>query len=137
MKAAHFYVLLPLLAAAQSGLALAGILAPLSSYSAGQVIFGLAKVFSMVWMGWSLSGLGLKKVAGKGALASLIAVMVVSSFSLVGNAMKRPVLGIPIPSVYFLPFILALFCIENIIILAFFAVIGAWVAKRIKKPGRR
>ena len=132
MKTIHFYVLVPVIAAAECGLILAGLLPPLSSYSAGQIVFGLIMISVMICMGLNLAELGFRKVTIKGAVASLGAVIVVSLFSAVGYIIKKPVLGVSLPSVYFLPVVLFFMGVENILIFTFFAVFGRWLAHKIR-----
>jgi hypothetical protein len=85
-------------------------------------------------MGWSYAGLGLKRIAIKGAIAALVAVTVVSLASVVGYSTKRPLLGVSLPSVYYLPIILLIRAASDVLIYAFFAVLGAWLSKKVKFP---
>jgi hypothetical protein len=132
MKLIHFYALFGALTALQCGAILAGLLPPLSSYSAGQMVFSLIIVAMVVYMGWSYAGLGLKRVAIKGAITALVTVAVVSLALVVGYSAKRPLLGVSIQSVYDLPVILLIRAVSGVLIYAFFAVLGAWLFKKIK-----
>jgi len=131
IKEVHFYIIMPAIAALECGLILAGFLTPISSYSAGNIAFSLVSVLVMIYMGWTLSGLGIKKVAAKGALAALAAVAVLSLFSITGYGLGRPVLGMAVQSAYYLPAVLLSVSITNILIFTLFAVIGALLAGRI------
>jgi hypothetical protein len=132
MKEFHFYIIMPAIAALECGLILSGFLTPLSSYSAGNIAFSLVSVLVMICMGWTLSGLGLKKVALKGALAALAAVVVLSLFSIIGYGLGRPVLGMAVRSAYYLPAVLLSVSITNILIFTLFAAIGALLAGKFR-----
>jgi hypothetical protein len=134
MKGIFYYLLFGAIVALECGLILTELLPPLSSYSTGQMAFGLIMVAIVVHMGWSYAGLGLKRIAIKGAIAALVAVTVVSLASVVGYSTKRPLLGVSLPSVYYLPIILLIRAASDVLIYAFFAVLGAWLSKKVKFP---
>jgi len=87
-------------------------------------------------MGWDLAKLGLKKVAIKGVIAAIVSVIIISLFSVIGYILKRPILGITLPSIYYLPIPFLSMALLNVILYAFFAVLGAWLAKEMK-PSRK
>jgi hypothetical protein len=132
MKEIHFYILFALIAAIQSGLILSGFLTPLSSYSVNNIIFSLVVAVIIIYMGWSLTKLGLKKVAIKGAIAALVSVLVISLASVIGYTIKRPVLGVKLPSIYYIPVPLLSAALLDAMVYAIFAVLGAWLAQRFK-----
>ncbi len=134
MKSLYFYLLSGALAAFECGLILSGLLPPLSSYSTGQIVFGLIIVAMVVYMGWGYAGLGFKRVAIKGAIMALVSVAVVSLALVVGNSTKRPLLGVSLQSVYYLPVNLLIMAAFGVLIYAFFAVLGAWFSKKVKSP---
>jgi hypothetical protein len=136
MKEIHFYVLFAAIVALQSLLIISGVLSPLSSYSTDNILFNLVVMVIVIYMGWNLAKLGLKKVAIKGVIAAIVSVFVIFLFSIVGYFIERPVLGIQLPSIYYLPISLLSIALLNVVLYAFFAVIGALLAQRIK-PSRK
>ncbi len=137
MKEIRFYVIIAALTVLESLLILAGILPPLSSYSAGQIVLILAQVATVIYMGFSFAKLGLKKVAVKGALAGLVMMAIVSVFSAIGYIKGIPVLGIPMQSASYLPIVLLVTAIPNILLFAVFAVVGALLAQKFKKTTKK
>lgn len=132
MKEIHFYVLVAVTVALECGLILAGILTPLSSYSIGNILFGLAVIAIVTYMGWNFSKIGLKNVAIKAVIAALINMAVISLATLIGYSIKNPVLGISLPSINYLPIALLPSSVANILIFIFFAVLGALLAQKLK-----
>jgi len=132
MKEIHFYVLVAVTVALECGLILAGVLTPLSSYSIGNIIFGLAVIAIVIYMGWNFSKLGLKKVAIKAVIAVIINIVVISLATLIGYNIKKPILGISLPSINYLPIALLSSSVVNILIFTFFAVLGAWLSQKLK-----
>jgi hypothetical protein len=136
MKEIYFYALFAAIVALQSVLIIGGFLSPLSSYSTNNILFSLFVIVIVIYMGWDLVKLGLKKVAIKGVIAAIVSVIVISLFSILGFIIERPVLGIKIPSKYYIPIPLLSMALSNVVLYAFFAVLGAWLAQRIK-PSRK
>jgi len=132
MKELYFYVLFVALFAAQTGLILGGVLEPMSSYSAGNILFtGLVAAIA-VYMGWGLSESGIKKVAIKGAIVAFVGVTVIACASLIGYTIGKPVLGLTLPSAAYLVVPLLFILLLTIILYASLAVLGVWVAQRFK-----
>jgi hypothetical protein len=125
IKSFRFYNAIAVLAVLEGLLILAGVLPPISSYSAGIVAFSLAQMAVVAYMGISLAKIGFKKVAVKGALAGLVMMAVVSVFSVIGYMYGIPVLGIPVQSAAYLPVALISMAIANALLFAAFAVVGA------------
>jgi predicted membrane-bound spermidine synthase len=132
MKEIQFYVLVAVTVALECGLILAGVLTPLSSYSIGNILFGLAVIAIVIYMGWNFSKIGLKNVAIKAVIAALINMAVISLATLIGYNIKKPVLGISLSSINYLPVALLSSSVANILIFTFVAVLGAWLAQKIK-----
>ena len=140
MKEIQFYVLVAVTVTLECGLILAGILTPLSSYSIGNILFGLAVMAIVTYMGWNFSKLGLKNVAIKAVITVLINMAVISLAALIGYNIKKPVLGISLSSINYLPVALLSSSVVNILIFTFLAVLGAWLAQKLKhqqKPKKR
>jgi hypothetical protein len=133
MKTAHFYVIVPLIAAVQCVFVITGFMPPLSSYSPGQIVLSIAMMAAMAYMGYTLADAGLKAAAKKGALASLLAVIVICLFAMAGSALQRPVLGVSVPSLVSLALLLLSVCITNMLLLTLCAVLGAFVGRKIGK----
>jgi len=134
-KAGKFLLIIAALTVLEGLLILAGILPPLSAYSAVQIIFILAQIATVAYMGFSLAKLGLKKIAVKGALAGLVMMAVVSVFSAIGYVRGIPVLGVPVQAAAYLPIVLLVIAVPNILLFAIFAIAGALLApkKTMKK----
>jgi hypothetical protein len=136
MKEIYFYALFAIIVALQSMLIISGFLSPLSSYSTNNILFSLFLIIIVIYMGWDLAKLGLKKVAIKGVIAAIVSIIIISLFSVIGYILKRPILGITLPSIYYLPIPFLSMALLNVILYAFFAVLGAWLAKEMK-PSRK
>jgi hypothetical protein len=132
MKEIYFYALFAIIAALQSALILGGFLSPLFSYTPNNILFSLCVIAVVMYMGWSLAKLGLKKVAIKGAIAALVSYLVISLAAVVGYLITRPVLGIQLLSIYYLPIPLLVMTFLNVVLYAFFAALGALLAQNIK-----
>lgn len=130
MKGLRFYIAVALLAVLESLLILAGILPPLSSYSAGIIGFSLAQIAIVAYMGFSLAKLGLKKVAVKSVLAGIVMMAVISVFTAIGYIEGIPVLGLSFQSAYYLPIALLSMAVANALLFAVFAVVGALLAPK-------
>lgn len=137
MEYIGFTVLAVLVAALKLGLILAGVLPPISSNSAGNLVFSLLQIAVIACMGWKFAKQGLKKVAVKGAVLMLAYVAVLCMAVLIGFYLKRPVLGAQVPSTYYLLVILTLNAAFNILVGAVIATCAAWIARKIKKPADR
>jgi len=132
MKEIYFYALFAIIAALQSALILGEFLSPLFSYTPNNILFSLCVIAVVMYMGWSLAKFGLKKVAIKGAIAALVSSLVISLATIVGYLIKRPVLGIQLPSIYYLSIPLLVITFLTVVLYAFFAVLGALLAQNIK-----
>jgi len=132
MRYIHFCACVAVVAAAESVLILGGLLTPMSYYSAGNTAFSILMAAIFILMGWSLSGAGFKKAAVKGATAAVVAMAIVSLAAVAGYLTNRPVIGMPITSVYYLPIVLLSISLTNILIFAILTVLGAWLAKMMK-----
>ena len=132
MKELYFYVLFAVLFAAQAGLIIGGVLDPVSSYSARNILFNVFVAVVVIYMGWNLSESGIKKVAIKGAIAAFVGVTVLACVSIIGYTIGKPILGVSLPSAayLFVPLLVILFL--NVILYAVLAVLGAGVAQRFK-----
>jgi len=130
MKEIRFYIIIAALTVLEGLLILAGVLPPLSSYSIGQIAIQLAGIFTVIFMGFGLAKLGLKKAAVKGALAGFVMMAIVSVFSVIGYIKGIPVLGISLQSAAYLPLALAAMVVSNIILFAAFAVAGALAGRK-------
>jgi len=132
MKELSFYVLFVALFAAQTGLILGGVLAPVSSYSAGDILFSVIIAAGVIYMGWNLSDFGIKKVALKGVIVAFVGVTVIACASIIGYTIGKPVLGVSLPSAAYLVIPLLSIFLLSAILYALLAVGGSWVAQRFK-----
>jgi MFS family permease len=132
MKEVYFYVFFAAITTLQYILILNGFLPPLLAYSIGNILFSLAIAVILIYMGWSFAKLGLKKVAIKGVIAAVVSMVVISLATVIGHIIKEPVLGIYIPSIYYLPIYLLLLALLGIVLCVLFATMGVWLAQRAK-----
>jgi hypothetical protein len=132
MKELYFYVLFAAIFAAQSGLILGGVLDPLSSYSARNILFSVIVAAVVIYMGWSLSESGIKKVAIKGAIVAFVGVTVLACAAIIGYTIGKPVLGVSLPSAAYLFVPILFILLLTAILYALFAVLGAGVAQRFR-----
>jgi hypothetical protein len=139
VKAIRFIILIAIIAAIHFGLIFSGLTAPLSVNSLDNILFSALTVAVVAYMGWSLSNLGLKKVAIKGFLAMFVAALILGVAVLIGRNIGRPVLGIQVSSVEMLLVFFFFSALVNIALGVFFAVLGALVALKlkVKKKGKR
>ena len=132
MKELYFYVLFAVIFAAQTGLIMGGVLGPLSSYSARNILFSVFVAAFVIYMGWNLSESGIKKVAIKGAIVAFVGVTVLACASIIGYTIGKPILGVSLPSAAYMFFPLLSILLLNVILYALLAVLGAWVAQKFK-----
>jgi MFS family permease len=139
VKAIHFIILIAIIAAIHFGLILSGVTAPLSANSLDNILFSVLTVAVLAYMGWSLSNLGLKKIAFKGFLAMIVTVLILGIAVLIGPNIGRPVLGIQVSSIEMLLVFFFFNALMSIAVGVFFAVIGALIALKFKpkKKGKR
>jgi hypothetical protein len=134
MKEIHFYILFAAIVVVQEGLVMGGILDPLTSYSARNILFGVFVAAVVIYMGWNLFEFGIKKVAIKGAIVAFVSTTVITCASIIGYTLSRPVLGLSIPSAAYMIVPLLLILLSTIIFYALLAVVGTWIAQRFKAP---
>jgi hypothetical protein len=132
MKELHFYVLFVAIAAVQTGLIMGGILDPLTSYSARNILFNVFVAAVVIYMGGAFSESGIKKVAMKGAIVAFVSVTVITCASLIGYTLRKPVLGISIPSAASMIVPLMLILLSTLVLYAILAVVGALIVQRFK-----
>ena len=132
MKELYFYVVFAALFAAQTGLIIGGVLEPVFSYSAGNILFSAFIAAVVIYMGWNLSGSGIKKVAIKGAIAAFVGVTVITCATILGYTIGKPILGVSLPSAAYLFIPILSLLVMNVILYAVLAALGAWVAQRFK-----
>lgn len=132
MKELYFYVLFAAIFVAETGLILVGILDPVSSYSARNILFIVFVAAVVIYMGWNLSESGIKKVAIIGAIAAFVGVTVIACASIIGYTIGKPILGVSLPSAAYLFIPILSMLLQNVILYALLAILGAWVAQRFK-----
>jgi len=132
MKELYFYVLFTVIIAAQTGLIMGGVLDPVSSYSARNIVFSVFVAAVVIYMGWNLSEFGIKKIAIKGAIVAFVGVTVLACASIIGYTIGKPILGVYLPSVAYMVLPLLYMLLLSAILYALLAVVGAWVAQRFK-----
>ena len=132
MKELSFYVLFTVIFAAQTGLIMGGVLDPVSSYSARNIVFSVFVAAVVIYMGWNLSEFGIKKIAIKGAIVAFVGVTVLACASIIGYTIGKPILGVYLPSVAYMVLPLLYMLLLSAILYALLAVVGAWVAQRFK-----
>ena len=132
MKELYFYVLFAAIFAAEAGLIIGGVLDPVSSYSARNILFSVFVAAVVIYMGWNLSESGIKKVAIKGAIAAFVGVTVLACASIIGYIIEKPILGVSIPSAAYMLVPLLSMLLLDVILYALLAALGAWVAQRFK-----
>jgi hypothetical protein len=133
MKELYFYVLFAAIFAAQTGLIMGGVLDPVTSYSARNILFSVFVAVVVIYMGWNLSESGIKKVAIKGVIAAFVSVTVLACASIIGYTIGKPILGVSLPSAAYLFVPLLLMLLLDAILYALLAVLGAGVAQRFKR----
>ncbi|MCJ7571485.1 MAG: hypothetical protein MUO82_06370 [Candidatus Thermoplasmatota archaeon] len=132
MKELYFYVLFTAIIAAQTGLIMGGVLDPVSSYSARNIVFSVFVAAVVIYMGWNLSEFGIKKIAIKGAIVAFVGVTVLACASIIGYTIGKPILGVYLPSVAYMVLPLLYMLLLSAILYALLAVVGAWIAQRFK-----
>jgi hypothetical protein len=132
MKELYFYILFVAVFAAQIGLIIGGVLDPVSSYSARNILFNVFVAVVVIYMGWNLSESGITKVAIKGAIVAFVGVTVIACASIIGFTIGKPILGVSIPSATYLFVPLLTILLSNVILYVLLAALGAGVAQRFK-----
>ena len=132
MKELYFYVLFVAIFTAQTGLIIGGVLDPVSSYSARNILFNVFVAVVVIYMGWNLSESGIKKVAIKGAIVAFVGITVIACASIVGYSIGKPILGVSLPSAAYLFVPLLTIFLSNVILYVLLAALGAGVAQRFK-----
>jgi len=133
MEYKHFFIILLLFVAVRLALIISGVLPVLSSNSPVNILINIIFIAIIFYMGWSLAKLGLKTVAVKTVIVMFVCVIMLCFAVLAGYAIKRPVLGVSVPSVFYLITILISSAIFNILLGMFFAVAGYWVRQRVRR----
>lgn len=132
-------LLVAALSALEGALILAGILPPISSYSAGNILFLLARAAVVAYAGWKVAKPGVG-AALKGAMLAFASSIVMVAAVLAGQIIRKPVFGISVPpSQYALlnsALILALNILASVLLGAIVAVLAAWAAKLLKSGSR-
>jgi MFS family permease len=136
MNELYFIVLIVAIAVLRVGLILGGISPPLSANSSANMLLSFATVIILIYMGWYLRNLGLKRVAKTACIAMFCAFLVIGVAAFVGSNIQRPIFGIQVPSTNAFLVFLFINGLVNILLGVFFAVAVAWIAHRIK-PKRR
>ena len=132
MKELYFYVLFVAIFTAQTGLIIGGVLDPVSSYSARNILFNVFVAVIVIYMGWNLSESGIKKVAMKGAIVAFVGITVIACASLVGFSIGKPILGVSLPSAVYLFVPLLTIFLSNVILYVLLAALAAGIAQKFK-----
>lgn len=114
-------------------LILAGILPPVLSYSAGNLLFAFVRLALAVYAG--IASDSLKKSALNGGIVAFSGVLVLCLAAFASSlSLKVTVLGVSsgIP----LPLLLAVIVVENAVIGAVLAVVAAWLARKVRPATR-
>jgi len=118
----------------ESALIMAGLLAPVSSYSIGNILFLLARVLVIFYAGWSVAKSGLRVAAKNGAIVAAVAALVLFLSVFAGRLLGRPILGMGIPSdALSLLLIVIINLAINVLIGTVIAVIGAFLRRSSTK----
>jgi len=133
MEYKHFFIILLLFVAVRLALIISGVLPVLSSNSPVNILINIIFIAIIFYMGWSLAKLGLKTVAVKTVIVMFACVIVLCFAVLVGYVIKRPVMGVSVPSMFYLIAVLISSAISNILLGMFFAVAGCWVRQRVRR----
>lgn len=128
----RFILSVAVLAVVEASLILAGVLPTVAINSLGNTLFTLARAAVVVYMGWALVKIGMKKIAIKGAITALAGFFVLCLADLIGSYAGKSVLGIAVPY-YYLFFVFGFSAIVNALMGAIFALCGAWLASRFKR----
>ncbi|MFH0829561.1 MAG: hypothetical protein V1887_00160 [Candidatus Aenigmatarchaeota archaeon] len=136
MKEIVFYALVAVLTALECSLILVGILPPMSSYSTSQLVLNIASIAAVIYMGWTFTKTGMKKVAMKGAIAGGIIVTITLLSAIIGISAGIPVLGMAIQH-EMLPLAFLSIAVSNVLLFTIFAVLGAFLARKLQKNAKK
>lgn len=124
------------IALAESLLIIFGNVPPLAAYAAENLFFTLLIYLVLVYCAWGFAG-NLKKAAAAGAEIALSANIVYALAMFAGKAVGVPVLGVSMPDMFSLAFVILVSLILNTLLGACIAALVAWIAGKVraKKKG--
>ena len=130
----RFAAVMAFISVLEVALVFSGLLPPVLSYSAGNLVFSLARFAVIAFVAYSRTKKGLFDAAKTGATLSFASVLVICLAALASRLwVKIPLLGISVQSETALFQVLAFILIENVVIGAAVAAIIAAIAVKIKK----
>ena len=120
-----------ILVIAESSLIIAGVLPPMASYSAGNLIFTFLRLAIFAYAGALALDGGLAKAARNGAILGFASSFLISLSTLAAKALLGiSVLGISVPNPGYLYLVLAITVVGNSLLGALIAVIAFFIAKK-------
>lgn len=119
------------IALVESALILGGSVPPLAAYAMENLFFSLLLYFVIIYCALGFAG-NLKRAAAAGAEIALSANIVYSLAIFAGWAVGVPVLGVRVPDMYSLAFVILVSLILNTLLGACVAALVAWVAVKVK-----
>ncbi|MFA5412302.1 MAG: hypothetical protein WC350_03080 [Candidatus Micrarchaeia archaeon] len=124
------------IALVESVLILAGNVPPLAAYAAENLFFTLLIYLVLIYCASGFAG-NLKKGAAAGAEIALSANIVYAFAIFIGRALGVPVLGVSMPDMLSLAFVILVSLILNTLLGALAGVVVAWIAGKVtaKKKG--
>jgi len=134
MELKHLAGIAAFLALIESALVLMGMLAPVATYSPGNMIFLVARSIIILYSGWVISKSGIKQAARNGIVIAGASTMVFVIASIFGFLIRTPVLGMELSAnPLAIGIMLIVVLIANIILGAILASIAAFIAGFTKK----
>jgi hypothetical protein len=129
----HFTLFVAILSLAECLLIFFEILPPLSSYSLGDVLFSLAKIAAIIWMGIVFYEKGLGKSAFYGGILGFTSSAVFVVVAYISKIyFEKPILGIVIPSGISFFIMISIIIVENILLGVIVAVCASLITKKLK-----
>lgn len=117
----------------EAWLILSGVLPPLFSYSPGNILFGVARLAIIGYVGVISAKISLKKAAINGGLVGLGMTIVFCLASVIGRFyMNKAVFGMTATGNWGLLAVFGLVIIENILLGAIIAVAAGWILSKQK-----
>jgi len=134
MELKHLAGIAAFLSLFESALILMGMLAPVATYSPGNVVFLIARSIIILYSGWIVSKSGIKQAARNGIVIASASTMVFILASIFGFLIRTPLLGMEMnANPIAIGIMLIAVLIANIILDAILASIAAFIAGFIKK----
>jgi len=131
-------LLIMLLSVLEPVLIISGVLPPISTYSPGNILFGLAGYGIVAYLAFSRADEGVKKSAINGAVLGFTSVSITCASALVGtNFYEQPVIGISTGSQQPPLLMLILLIVESTVLVALFSALVTWLTSKFKQKPKR